>query len=152
MPSRRLRRLDMPLTIYSCTTLFIAASTLYSSCLCSLVFFSTGEQDLHDVLSAAIEVAARWKYIGDMFQLSPGSLDTIEKANFHQPDDCLREVILRWLRRSGTSHSPPTWRRVVEVVGCPTGGNNPELARRIASQHSKGVAIIVPLCQYLDVL
>ena len=70
-----------------------------------------------------------------MFQLSPGTLDAIEIANHYQPNDCLREVILRWLRRSGTSHSPPTWRRVVEVVGCPTGGNNSELARRIAAQH-----------------
>ena len=105
------------------------------------IFFSTGEQDLHDVLSAAIEVAARWKYIGDMFQLSPGTLDAIEIANHYQPNDCLREVILRWLRGSGSSHSPPTWRRVVEVVGSPTGGNNPQLARRIASQHCKGMAM-----------
>ena len=100
---------------------------------------SVGEQDLHDILSVAIEVAARWKYIGDMFQLSPGTLDTIEIANHYRPDDCLREVTLKWLRRSGSSHdSLPTWRRVVEVVGCPAGGNNPELARRIAAQHSKG--------------
>ena len=97
-----------------------------------------GEQDLHDILTTAIEVAARWKYIGDMFQLSPGTLDTIEIPNHYRPDNCLREVTLKWLRRSGTSHSPPTWRRVVEVVGSPTGGNNPQLARRIASQHSKG--------------
>ena len=107
---------------------------------------STGEQDLHDVLSVAIEVAARWKYIGDMFQLSPGTLDTIEIANHYRPDDCLREAILRWLRGSGSSHSPPTWRRVVEVVGCPTGGNNPELARRIAAQHIKGVVAILCNC------
>jgi len=96
---------------------------------------------LHGILSAAIEVAARWKYIGDMFQLPPGTLDTIEKANHYQPDDCLREVILGWLRKSGYSQSPPTWRWLVEVVGSPAGGNNPELARRIASQHSKGVLL-----------
>jgi len=96
---------------------------------------------LHGILSAAIEVAARWKYIGDMFQLPPGTLDTIEKANHYRPDDCLREVILGWLRKSGYSQSPPTWRWLVEVVGSPAGGNNPELARRIASQHSKGVLL-----------
>ena len=84
-----------------------------------------------------------------MFQLPTGTLDTIEKANHYQPDDCLREVILRWLRKSGYSQSPPTWRWLVEVVGSPAGGNNPELARGIASQHSKGV-VVWSVIQYRD--
>ena len=81
-----------------------------------------------------------------MFQLPPGTLDTIEKANHYQPDDCLREVILRWLRRSGYSQSPPTWRWLVEVVGSPSGGNNPGLARTIVSQHSKGILLGLTGC------
>jgi len=92
-------------------------------------------------LSAVKEVAARWKRIGDMFEISPGTLDSIGTANHYQPDECLREVILRWLRKSGYSQSPPTWRRVVEVVGSPAGGDNPALARKIVSQLPKGVLL-----------
>lgn len=105
-----------------------------------LLLISTEEQDLHAILSAVKEVAARWKYIGDMFKLLPGTLDNIEKAN-HQPDECLREVILKWLRQSCYSQSPPTWRRVVEVVESQAGGDNPALARKIASQLPKGVLL-----------
>ena len=86
-----------------------------------------------------------------MFQLPPGTLDTIEKANHYEPNDCLREVILRWLRRSGYSQSRPTWMWLVEVVGSPAGENNPELARRIASQHPKG-CITEQLYLYFGVL
>jgi len=102
----------------------------------------TGEQDLLDIQSAIIEVAARWKNIGDMFRLSPGTLESIS-VNQSDAEDCLREVILRWLRKSGYDHQqygPPTWRWVVEAVGSPAGGNNPELARRIADQHSRGTS------------
>ena len=40
----------------------------------------------------------------------------------------------------------------MEVVGSPAGGNNPELARRIASQHSKGVLLgnCIDTCMYCD--
>ena len=76
-----------------------------------------------------------------MLRLSSGALASIEIANHYQPNVCLREVILMWLQGSSYSHSPPTWKRVVEVVGSPAGGDNPVLARRIASQHPKGVLL-----------
>lgn len=104
-------------------------------------FVVAGEQDLHAILSAVQEVAARWKYIGDMFKLPPGTLDTIGAENHYRPNECLRVVILKWLQKFGYSQSPPTWRRVVEVVESQAGGDNPALARKIASQHPKGVLL-----------
>ena len=100
----------------------------------------TGKQDLHDILSTTIEVAARWKYIGDAFHLCPGTLETI-RENHSNAENCLREVILKWLRRSGydyRQYGPPTWRWLVKAVSSPAGGNNPELARRIVALHSNG--------------
>ena len=93
-----------------------------------------------DIESAIIEVAARWKHIGGMFRLSPGTLETI-RVNHSDAEDCLQEMILKWLRKSGydsQQYGPPTWRWLVKAVGSPAGGDNPELARRIAAQHPKG--------------
>ena len=100
----------------------------------------TGEQDLLDIQSTTIEVAAKWKHIGDMFRLPPGTLEAI-RVDHSDAEACLREAILRWLRKSGydyRQYGPPTWRWVVEAVGSPAGGDNPELARRIAAQHLIG--------------
>jgi len=97
---------------------------------------------LHDILSATIEVAAKWRHIGDEFKLSPGTLETIRTDYFHS-EASLREVILRWLQRSGYDHrqyGPPTWRWVVKAVNSPAGGNNPELARLIAAKHPRGTS------------
>ena len=68
---------------------------------------------------------------------------------------CLREVILKWLRKSGYDYGqygPPTWRWVVEAVGSPAGGDNPELARRIAAQHPIGTCthILIHSCGLSD--
>jgi len=97
---------------------------------------------LGSILSVTTEVAARWKHIGDRLQLPLGTLETIQSDHMGS-ESCLREVVLRWLRKSGYDYrlyGPPTWRWVVEAVGSPAGGNNPELARRIAAQHSRGTS------------
>ena len=109
------------------------------------VLVLTGEQNLNDIRSTTIEVAARWKFIGDMLGLSPGKLETIRVHN-SKAEDCLREVILGWLQKAGydfQQYGPPTWRWVVEAVASPAGGNNPELARRIAAQHPKGTYMLI---------
>ena len=101
-----------------------------------------GERELNDVLSATIEVAAKWKHIGDEFKLSPGTLETIEAEN-RNSEISLREVILKWLRKCGYDfgqYGPPTWRWVVKAVNSPVGGNNPELARLIAAEHPRGTS------------
>ena len=95
---------------------------------------------MYDIMSAIIKVAARWKHIGGMFRLSPGTLEMI-REDFLDSEACLREVISKWLRNSGydsQQYGPPTWRWVVKVVASPAGGDNPELARMIADQHSNG--------------
>ena len=59
-----------------------------------------GEDDLQDVLSAVRNLAARWKDFGTSLGLSPSDLDTILSDNPHSPSDCLREMLLQWLRQS----------------------------------------------------
>ena len=84
--------------------------------------------------------------------MSDGTLGTI-RADFLDSEACLRKVISKWLRKSGYDHrlyGSPTWRWVVEAVDSPAGGNNPELARRIAAQHPKGTyMLLADLCPFL---
>jgi len=125
------------------------------SCSWSSLLVLTGEQDLHDVLSTTIEVAARWKFIGDTFRLSDGTLEII-RADCSDSKACLQEVISKWLRKSGydsQQYGSPTWRWVVEAVASPAGGDNPELARRIAAQHPKGTyMLLADLCPFLHMV
>ena len=53
---------------------------------------------------------------------------------------CFTEVLLAWLRHryKVDRHGLPTWRRLVEAVDSPSGGNNHALAKAIASQHPLG--------------
>ena len=60
----------------------------------------TGEDDLRDVMSAVKNLAGMWKDLGISLGLRPSDLKSILTANPHSPDDCLREMILQWLKQS----------------------------------------------------
>jgi len=46
-------------------------------------------------------------------------------------------VVREWLKRNYNvgKFGEPTWRKLVEVVGSPVGGNNLKLAMKIAKEH-----------------
>ena len=58
-----------------------------------------GEDDLQDVMSAVTDLTWRWKNLGISLGVRAGDLETIESANPHSPSDCLREMLLQWLRQ-----------------------------------------------------
>ena len=68
--------------------------------------------------------------------LRPAVAETIF-ATHVDPEQCLREVIIRWLRKTYDvdRHGPPTWRTLVKAVSDKAGGNNPALAEGIAKEH-----------------
>ena len=63
----------------------------------------------------------------------------IARAYHHDPRDCLREVLRRWLNKEYDTdrHDVPTWRKLVEAVAKKTGGSNPAKAEEIAASHKK---------------
>ena len=79
-------------------------------------------------------MAGRWKAIGIALRLKYGELDGI---NSGRPDECLSDVIANWLKRNYNvdRFGPPTWRKLVEIVADPAGGNNKALADEIARKH-----------------
>ena len=66
--------------------------------------------------------------------------NAIAKKFFHDPNDCLKEVLCQWLNQKYDTerHGLPTWKKLVEVVAKSAGGSNPALAEKIAENHKKG--------------
>ena len=53
------------------------------------------------MLDLTWDYRAKWKFIGIELDIDGGTLDAIE-ANYKMVEDCLREVIIHWLRNAKT--------------------------------------------------
>ena len=115
---------------YNCTSCIYLLSSHFSSCPPDI-------NDLFEVHSELCNVAAKWKGLGLALGLHPGTLDTV-KANCHDVEDCLREVLTLWLNKVDNTRrfGAPSWQLLVAAVAHPAGGNNPALALTIAHNHN----------------
>ena len=59
-----------------------------------------GEDDLRDVISAVTDLTGRWKDLGISLRLHPSDLDTILSNIPHSSRNCLREMLIQWLKQS----------------------------------------------------
>ena len=100
-----------------------------------------GEDDIHDVYREVFSQKENYFMLGMGLGLP---LQELKKIETGYPQDLARafnEMLQVWLKQSYNidRHGPPTWRRLVEVVDDPAGGNNHALAKKIASNHPKGM-------------
>ena len=58
-----------------------------------------GVSDLQDVRSEVAHASARWKDLGTSLRVHPNDLDSIQASYPHSPNDCLREMLLKWLKQ-----------------------------------------------------
>ena len=70
-------------------------------------------------------------------KLLPSDREVIAISYSHNPENCLMEVMVKWLQKSYDTerYGPPTWKMLVAAVGNRTGGANPALAKEIAEKH-----------------
>ena len=97
----------------------------------------SGEDDLNDVYKEIVAIKTLYYQVGICLGLPAGELETIW-SNYHQlTDRAFVQVLLWWLRQhyNVERFGPPTWRRLVEAVDSPAGGNQPALAKAIANKH-----------------
>ena len=89
----------------------------------------TGIDDLIDVKSKVLPVAARWRDIGLVLGISDSKLETIE-ANKSDVRDCLMDMLRLWLNRAYNveEYGEPSWQSLREAVRSPAGGDSPALA------------------------
>ena len=99
-----------------------------------------GEDDLHDVMSEIITAKVRFYAIGRALGLPPGELNSIRLSTSQDHELQLNDVLLLWLRQKYNIErfGSPTWRKLVETIDNPTGGNNHRLAKTVASRHPMG--------------
>ena len=96
-----------------------------------------GEDNYFDVFTSVSLLCAEWHKLCLALGLPHPLLSKIKKDQAGDTDACLHEGLTNWLRRNYNTekHGLPTWRRLVEAVGLPSGGNNHALALKIAKEH-----------------
>ena len=84
-----------------------------------------------------IDVKAKYYQMGIALGLKPGAVDGIKKENIGDVDQAFQKVLLTWLRQvyDVKRHGPPSWRKLLECIGSPSGGANLALAKRLAPLH-----------------
>ena len=87
---------------------------------------------------------------GQSLRLNIADLKAI-RDTYHSADQALEEVMLLWLDKKYNMEKfgPPTWRMLVEAVDRKRGGNNHELAKKIASKHPSGSSSLTTYCMTL---
>ena len=113
------------------------------------IFFTyLADEDLGEVLDEVIDLASSWTSMCTALRLKPSAEDTIARQYFHNPGDYLKAVLRKWLCKEYNTekHGLPTWRKLVEAVAKPAGGNNPDLAREIAKKHQiENLPLVTPI-------
>ena len=96
-----------------------------------------GEDDFRDVRRELVSIKANYYQLGAELGIPPGELDATRKEHSHDVDQAFNEVILKWLRQlyNVSRFGPPTWKRLIEAVISPAGGNNYALAKEMALKH-----------------
>ena len=85
----------------------------------------------------AVSIQSRYYQFGTELGLPLREMETIQKTFQLDIAQAFSTVLTRWLRHSYDvkKYGPPTWRRLVEAVDSPAGGNNHALAKKIAEHH-----------------
>ena len=68
--------------------------------------------NLRVVFKELLPLASQWQNIGTLLDVPQEKLISIKKHNFNQESDCLREMVMEWLKGLDT----PTWKQLVEAV------------------------------------
>ena len=92
--------------------------------------------DLPAMIRELTDVAARWRNIGILLGIPDNRLEAIQLL-VGRPQDHLREMLTTWLRKNYevTQFGEPTWAKVVDAVNVSAGGENSDLAMKIAKRH-----------------
>lgn len=60
-----------------------------------------------------LEIAVRWKSLGEHFGMTPGKLNLIKYNTKDDAEECLREVVLWWLRGNGVA---AMWKNLIDIL------------------------------------
>ena len=95
------------------------------------------EDDFREVYREVISIQSSYYQFGIELGLPLREMDAVQKAFRQDIPQAFTEVLRIFLkhRYNVEKYGPPTWRRLVEAVDNPAGGNNHALAKKIAERH-----------------
>ena len=76
--------------------------------------------DLHKVQDAIWAARAKWYDIGLRLGISADTLDAIDNAHQHKPEECFTHTIKEWLRNDDPR---PTWEALADALRSPVVGH-----------------------------
>ena len=91
------------------------------------------EKDLPELLRLLHCVRAKWESIATQLGLSQGDIEAIGRKKFHDPDDCLKEVITLWLRGVDPV---PTREQLARALQSPPVGRE-DIAQQVVKKSPK---------------
>ena len=95
-----------------------------------------------------VSIQSHYYQFGIELGLPPREMDAVQKAFRQDIPQAFTEVLKIFLkhRYNVEKYGPPTWRKLVEAVDSPAGGNNHALAKKIAEHHpvNKGGGNVQP--------
>lgn len=92
---------------------------------------------MRDVSDEVSSLKPVYFQLGIALGVPPSEIEAIKNSYYHNPEQALTEVLLKWLRGRSTASNvmPPTWQSLVKAVDSPTC-NSHLLAQDIASRHN----------------
>ena len=109
----------------------------YTHCMLMANNIAAFEDNFCKVHSEVIGIKPNYYEFGIRLGLPPREMDAVQKAFRQDISQAFIEVLQIFLkhRYNIQEHGPPTWRKLVEAVDNPAGGNNHALAKKIAKVH-----------------
>ena len=89
------------------------------------------EDDLRDVQKAVWDARRKWHNLGLELRIPLSELNTIQDQHKNEFPDCLKAMLIQWLRRS---NPPPTWTALAAALRDPILDEE-DLAERIETEH-----------------
>ena len=69
-------------------------------------------------MKALASVACQWKHLGDQLRLEPWKLEAIDISEKSRPINCMREMLVAWLKGSGGACSKQALITALENIRC----------------------------------
>lgn len=69
--------------------------------------------ELRTLLKELLEVAYKWENIGVLLGIEPNILQSVKSAVRDEPTNCLREMLIIWVKQICP---PPSWSAIVDVL------------------------------------
>ena len=93
-----------------------------------------GERDIRAIMREIGSLVARYQQLGRELGVPPHELQRLQMQYGFNVDQAFNDMVLLWLR----GRAPRTWQALVKAVANPLGGNDDEIAKKIAAHHKAG--------------